>query len=90
MGHSSLDSSVYLVYFAAGAVCLVATVAVLVRIALARVRGGVPARIAGQEAIWTLVPVLVLVGLTVASKIPHGWGAASNGVIGTAERAVSR
>jgi hypothetical protein len=90
VGRSSLDAALYLVYFAAGAVCLATTAALLVRIALARVRGRVPTRIAGQEAIWTLVPVLVLVGLTVASKIPHGWGAAANGVNGTTERAVSR
>jgi hypothetical protein len=86
VSHSSLDSVFYLAYFAAGAVCLAATAAILVRIALARVRGRVPARIAGQEVIWTLVPVLALVGLTVASKIPHGWGAASNGGIGATER----
>ena len=60
------------------------------RIAWARLRGGVPGRIAGQEAIWTLVPVLVLVGLTLASEIPQGWQKASHGFVGTAERAVSR
>lgn len=90
MAHSSLASALYLVYFAAGAACLAATAAILARILLARVRGGVSARIACQEALWTLVPVLVLVALTVACKIPHGWGTASNGIIGTTERAVSR
>jgi hypothetical protein len=27
-----------------------------------------------QELIWTLVPALVLVGLTVIGEIPQGWG----------------
>jgi hypothetical protein len=90
VAHSSLAPALYLVYFAAGAACLATTAAILARILLARVRGGVSARIAGQEALWTLVPVLVFVALTVACKIPHGWGTASNGIIGTTERAVSR
>jgi ACR3 family arsenite efflux pump ArsB len=88
--YPSLASVLYLLYFAAAAGLLGATAAVLVRIALARMRGGVPGRFAGQEAIWTLVPVLILVGLTVASEIPQGWHKASNGLVGTAERAVPR
>jgi len=86
----SLASVFYLVYFAAAAGLLGATVTVLARIALARIRGGTPGRFAGQEAIWTLVPVLVLVGLTVASEIPQGWHKASHGLVGRAERAVPR
>lgn len=86
----SLASALYLLYFAAAAGFLGATVAVLARIALARIRGGAPGRFAGQEAIWTLVPLLVLVGLTVAGEIPQGWHKASHGLVGTAERAVLR
>jgi len=88
--YPSLASALYLVYFAAAAGFLGATAAVLVRIALARIRGGAPGRFAGQEAIWTLVPVLVLVGLTVASEIQQGWHKVSHGLVGTAGRAVPR
>jgi hypothetical protein len=88
--HPILASALYLVYFAAAAGFLGVTVTVLARIALARIRGGAPGRFAGQEAIWTLVPVLVLVGLTVASEIPQGWQKASHGLLGTAERGVPR
>lgn len=90
MEHSSLASALYLVYFAAAAALLGATATVLARIGLARIRGGAPGRFTGQEAIWTLVPVLVLVGLTVASEIPQGWHRAWHGLVGTAERAVPR
>lgn len=90
MEHSSLASALYLVYFAAAAGLLGATATVLARIGLARIRGGAPGRFTGQEAIWTLVPVLVLVGLTVASEIPQGWHKAWHGLVGTAERAVPR
>ena len=90
MEHPSLASTLYLVYFAAAAGFLGATAAVLVRIALARIRGGAPGRFTGQEAIWTLVPVLVLVGLTVASEIQQGWHKVSHGLVGTAGRAVPR
>jgi hypothetical protein len=86
----NLASVFYLVYFAAAAGLLGATATVLARIALARIRGGAPGRFGGQEAIWTLVPVLVLVGLTVASEIPQSWQKASRGLVGTAERAVPR
>jgi len=88
--HPTLTSAVYLLYFAAAAGLLGATAAVLARIAFARIRGGAPGRFAGHEAIWTLVPVLVLVGLTLVSEIPQGWHKASHGFVGTAERAVSR
>jgi heme/copper-type cytochrome/quinol oxidase subunit 2 len=88
--HPSLASALFLVYFVVVVGFLGATVAVLARIALARIRGGAPGRFAGQEAIWTLVPVLVLVGLTMASEIPQGWQKGSHGLVGTAERAVPR
>ncbi len=90
MEHPSLASALYLVYFFAVAGFLGATMAVLGRIALARIRGGEPGRFAGQEAIWTLVPVLVLVGLAMASEIPQGWQKGSQGLVGTAERGVPR
>lgn len=90
MEHPILASALFLAYFAAAAGLLGATATVLARIALARIRGEAPGRCAGQEAIWTLVPVLVLVGLTVAAEIPTGWHKASRGLVGTAERAAPR
>ena len=90
MENPNLASALYILYFAATAGLLGATAMVLARIAWARLRGGAPGRFAGHEAIWTLVPVLVLVGLTLVSEIPQGWHKASHGFVGTAERAVSR
>jgi hypothetical protein len=86
----SLTFALYLVFFAAAAGCLGATATIFARIAFTQIRAEAPGRFAGQEAIWTLVPVLVLVGLTVAAEIPQGWQKASQGLVGRAERAVLR
>jgi predicted aspartyl protease len=86
----NLASALYILYFAATAGLLGATAMVLARIAWARLRGGATGRFAGQEAIWTLVPALILVGLTLAGEIPQGWHRASHGFVDAAERAVPR
>lgn len=77
---STPSSLMYLAYFAAGTVFLLAMATVLVRIARAGARRGSRSRrLAGEELIWTLVPALVLLGLTVAGEIPRGWGKAVAG-----------
>jgi len=64
----------YLTYAVAGAAFLLAVFAVLVGLLLGRVvRGASSGKPLGQEFVWTLVPVLVFVGLTVLGDIPHGW-----------------
>jgi hypothetical protein len=65
----------YLAYFGAGAAFLLAMATVLIRLWLAAGRPGSPSRkLRGEELIWTLVPALVLLGLTVVGEIPRGWG----------------
>jgi hypothetical protein len=73
--HPAQFSIAYATYFAAGAACLAAIGAVLVWLVLTQVtRGASSWTLFRQELIWTLVPALVLVGLTVIGEIPQGWG----------------
>jgi hypothetical protein len=46
--------------------------------------------LAAQELVWTLVPALVLVTLTVASEIPRGWGKMLTDLATRTELAASR
>ncbi len=62
-------------YLAATAVFVLAVAAVFVRLWLPAGRRGSPSRKrAGEEFIWTLVPILVLVGLTIVGELPRAWG----------------
>lgn len=64
----------HLAYFAATAAFLLTVAAVFIRLWLAAGRPGSPSRkLAGEEFIWTLVPALILLGLTVVGEIPRGW-----------------
>jgi len=64
----------YLVYGVAGTVFLVAVSTVLIWLILAQVRRGSSSQEPlGPEFVWTLVPALVFVGLTVLGEIPRGW-----------------
>ena len=64
----------YLAYVVAGAGFLLMVSVVLIWLVLAQVRhGSAPRKLFGQEIIWTLVPALVFVGLTVLGEIPRGW-----------------
>ncbi|OGB95296.1 MAG: hypothetical protein A2Z31_05490 [candidate division NC10 bacterium RBG_16_65_8] len=75
MPDPNLPSFMYLAYFSAGAAFLLAMATVLIRLWLSAGRRGSPSRtLTGEELIWTLVPALVLLGLTVAGEIPRGWG----------------
>jgi hypothetical protein len=79
----------YLTYVLAGAGFLLAVSIVLIRLFLAHVRPHAPSRrLTGQEFVWTLVPVLVLLGLTFLGEIPRGWvkSAASPGAIHAQDR----
>jgi heme/copper-type cytochrome/quinol oxidase subunit 2 len=66
-------SFMYLTYLVVGSVFVVAVCAVVLRLFLATRRRGASSRLLGQEFVWTLVPALVVVGLTVLGEIPHGW-----------------
>lgn len=80
MSHPTLLPITFTAYIVTGAACLVVTGVVMVRLLLAYVRRGLPSReLTRQELIWTLVPALVLVGLTVIGEIPRGWGRAVSG-----------
>ena len=75
----------YLAYLVAGTVCLSAVSGVLIWLCLEGGRHGPSARwLRGQEFVWTLVPVLVLVGLTVLGQIPRGWARITAGAHGDA------
>lgn len=75
MSHPTMFPVAYAAYFVAGGACLVAVVTVLIQLFLTDLRRGFPTReLARQEFIWTLVPALVLVGLTVIGEIPQAWG----------------
>jgi heme/copper-type cytochrome/quinol oxidase subunit 2 len=80
MSDPTLFPVTFTAYVVAGAACLVVTGVVVVRLLLTDVRRGLPLReLTRQELIWTLVPALVLVGLTVIGEIPRGWGRAVSG-----------
>jgi heme/copper-type cytochrome/quinol oxidase subunit 2 len=64
----------YLAYLVAGAVFFIAVSAVMLWLFLTTLRRrGASSHLLGQEFVWTLVPALALVGLTVLGEIPHGW-----------------
>lgn len=74
MPHQDLFPFMYLAYLVAATGFLLVVSTVLIWLFLAQVRRGSPARkLVGQEFIWTLVPALLLVGLTVLGDIPRGW-----------------
>lgn len=61
-------------YLVVGAVFFIAVSAVMLWLFLTTLRRrGASSHLLGQEFVWTLVPALVLVGLTVLGEIPHGW-----------------
>jgi len=63
----------YAAYVVAGVLCLLLIATVLAWLAVEHARGQLPSRrLVRQELIWTLVPALVLVGLTVIGDIPQG------------------
>ena len=67
-------SFMYLAYLVVGAVFFIAVSAVLLWLFLTTLRRrGASSPLLGQEFVWTLVPALVLVGLSVLGEIPHGW-----------------
>ena len=64
----------YLAYLVVGAVFFIAVSAVLLWLFLTTLRRrGASSPLLGQEFVWTLVPALVLVGLSVLGEIPRGW-----------------
>jgi hypothetical protein len=74
MPYHDLFPFMYLTYVVAGTVFLLTVSTVLIRLLLARVlRGSSPRKPLGEEFVWTLVPALIFVGLTVLGEIPHGW-----------------
>ena len=74
MGHPSLVSIVFLAYAAAASAFLLVTVFVLCWVVRAAGRSGSGGwALAGQELVWTLIPALVLIALTVAGEFPRGW-----------------
>jgi len=67
-------SFMYLAYLVVGAVFFIAVSAVLLWLFLTRLRRrAASSPLLGQEFVWTLVPALVLVGLSVLGEIPYGW-----------------
>lgn len=74
MSDQGMLSFMYLAYLIVGAVFVVAVSAVMLWLSLTTLRrGDASSKLLGQEFVWTLVPALVLVGLTVLGEIPHGW-----------------
>jgi len=74
MSDRDLLPFMYVVFGIAGTVFLAAVCTVLIWLFLAQVRRGSSLRKPlGQEFVWTLVPALVFVGLTVLGEIPRGW-----------------
>lgn len=74
MPDQGMLSFMYLGYLVVWSVCFVAVCAVMLWLFLATLRRrGASSQLLGQEFVWTLVPALVLVGLTVLGEIPQGW-----------------
>jgi len=78
MPYPSLFPVMYLVYGAAGIACILAVLTVLVWLCVGR-SPSPPRKLGGQEFIWTLVPLVVLLALTVMGEIPRGWKKAVTG-----------
>lgn len=88
MSYRDLFSLMCLTYVVAGTVFLLAVSTVLLRLLLARVLWGPSSpKPLGQEFVWTLVPALVFVGLTVLVEIPRGWVNFAAGPHGTVMQA---
>ena len=88
MSYRDLFPLMCLTYVVAGTVFLLAVSTVLLRLLLARVlRGPSSRKPLGQEFVWTLVPALVFVGLTVLVEIPRGWVNFAEGPHGTVMQA---
>ncbi len=80
MPYRDLFPFMYLAYVVVGVVFLAAVTGVLIWLFLGQFRKGRSSRKPlGQEFVWTLVPVLLVVGLTVLSEIPRGWAKATGG-----------
>jgi asparagine N-glycosylation enzyme membrane subunit Stt3 len=80
MPYHDLLPFMYLTYVIAGTAFLAAASAILVRLFLAWLRRGSASReLVGQEFVWTLVPTLVFLGLTVLGEIPRGWARVAAG-----------
>lgn len=73
MPTGDLFAVMYVAYaVAATGVLLVASGVLIWLLVVQARRGSRSSRLLGQEFIWTLVPVLVVVGLSVLGRIPHG------------------
>lgn len=91
MPYQDVLSFMYLTYVLAGAGFLVVASIVLVWLFLTHARPQAPSRaLAGQEFAWTLVPVLVLLGLTLIGEIPRGWVKSATGPGGAEVRGRSQ
>lgn len=88
MSHQDLLPIIYIAYGVAGAAFLVAVSTVFIRLLLGCVlRGASSGKPLGQELVWTLVPALVFVGLTVLGDIRHRWENVAAGDGGAATHA---
>jgi hypothetical protein len=73
----------YLAYAIVGSVSLLVTAACLGFLAFGWLHRSPPGRkVTGQELVWSLVPAVVLVWLTVASDLPRGWSRVPAGSVG--------
>ena len=78
-----MTSLAHLAYGIVGSVSLLVTVGCLGFLAFGWLHRSPPGRtVTGQELVWTLVPALVLVWLTVASDLPSGWSRVPAGSVG--------
>jgi hypothetical protein len=83
MGRSGMTSLAYLAFGIVGSLFLLVTAACLGFLAIGWLHRSPPGRkLSGQELVWSLVPALVLVWLTVASDLPRGWGRVPAGSVG--------
>ena len=83
MGRSGMTSLAHLAYGIVGSLFLLVTAACLGFLAIGWLHQSPPGRtLTGQELVWSLVPALVLVWLTVASDLPRGWGRVPAGSVG--------
>jgi hypothetical protein len=83
MGRVGMTSLTYLAFGIVGSVLLLVTATCLGFLAIGWLRRSPPGRtFTGQELVWSVVPALVLVWLTMASDLPRGWGRVPVGSVG--------